>query len=124
MGRTRIGASRELDRDIESNSGRRPLILGDEELDDVASAAHLALQGNRHLARAERLDDLLRAVHRLRGPLDRLQVVLVGRLDRRPDDFGASRDLRIVNDALAAIGPQLPVSTARPGRTRRRRWRR
>lgn len=97
-----------------------PIVLGDDELDDLVSAAYVALKATQSAPRAERVAELLRLLHRLRGPLEQLQVELSERLRRRPDDFSATDALRIVNDALAATRHH-PSPVAAPKRRRLRR---
>lgn len=103
-----------------------PVILGDDELDDLVSAAHLAVQASRSARRAERVAELLTLVHHLRVPLEQLQYELGDRLARRPDDFAATDALRVVNGALAQVpywsSPIAPSGTR--SRRRLRRWRR
>jgi hypothetical protein len=52
-----------------------------------------------------------------RPPLEAAASVLIARLHRKSDDFGATRALRSVTAALSRIGWEMP-----PPPTRRRRW--
>lgn len=52
-----------------------------------------------------------------RPPLEEAASLLIARLHRRSDDFGATRALCSVTAALSRIGWEMP-----PPPTRRRRW--
>jgi hypothetical protein len=95
------------------------LVLGDDEVEDLAAAAYLVLQANRRRPHPERLDELFAFVRGLRAPLEQMQLDLAEQLRRRSDNVEASSALRVVNDALARTRTPAPTP-----RDERRRWRR
>jgi hypothetical protein len=67
------------------------------------------------------VEELITIAEGRRAPLEAAHTVLVERLHRRPDDFDATRALRLVIRALQQVGPTPPVFAEAPGRHPKKR---
>ena len=65
--------------------------------------------------------ELVRIAQGRRAPLEAAHIVLLGRLDRRSDDFDATRALQLVIRALQQVGHTVPAGAEAPGHHRKKR---
>lgn len=86
----------------------------------MVALEHLLLERALAPAAAESPDavaELIEMAEGRRPPLEAAASLLIARLHRKSDDFGATRALCSVTAALSRIGWEMP-----PLPTRRRRW--